>query len=144
MFFTGSWENSRKWLRKAAKADPVAVEIFCHDTAELVALLSKFPEGDYATPDEIIRSPTIKMATYRFAEHLVRLRKTHYGPVIPGEKMEVTADNLRFLADPNPDGSEGYLLNEFATYVLLAQTLTPVCCRFRRWVANNLMREAAE
>jgi hypothetical protein len=141
MVFTGSWDDTRKWLRKAAKDDPVAVEIFCQDTADLVALLSKFPEGDDSS-GEIVHNPIIRKATHQFAEHMVRLRKAHYGAVIPGEKMEVTADCLRFKADPNPDGTEGYLLNEFATYVLLAQTLTPVCCRFKRWIANNLMTEA--
>ncbi len=43
---------------------------------------------------------------------MVRLRKAH-GGLLPGDKMEETADTMRPRFDPNPDDPEGYLVNEF-------------------------------
>ncbi len=141
VFFTGGWDDAKKWLLRAAVVDPVAIEIFCHDTAELNALLAKFPAGD-DVPKEVIRNPEIKALTYRFAEHLVRLRKQHYGPLFPKEKMEVMAEDMLPRFDPNPDDPEGYLINEFGAYLLLAETLTTVCRDFKGWVANDLLTTA--
>jgi hypothetical protein len=143
VFFTGGWDDAKKWLLRAAVADPVAIEIFCHDAAELNALLTKFPTGD-DVPDDILRDPEIKALTYRFAEHLVRLRKQHFGPLIANEEMKVTAEEMQPKFDPNPDGSEGYLVNEFGAYLILAQGLTAVCRDFKGWVANDLLTTAGK
>lgn len=46
---------------------------------------------------EMFRNPEIKALTYRFAEHLVRLRKRHFGPLAANEKVGITAEDI-------PDG----------------------------------------
>jgi hypothetical protein len=46
----------------------VAVEIFCHDTTELNALLAQFPEDDETgLPREFIHRPDVKEVMYGFA-----------------------------------------------------------------------------
>jgi hypothetical protein len=137
-----------KWLKGAAAVDPVAVEMLCHDTAELNALLAalakRHKKKDHVKIEELaIQDPEISKASQRFAEHLVRLRKQYRGAMVPNEKLEVSANDLKARFDPNPDGTEGYLINEYGVYLLMATCLTDVGVGLRTWIAEMLLPKRA-